>query len=102
MERERIHAVVSGRVQGVNFRAFTARVAREAGISGWVRNRDDGTVELEAEGEPAALSRFLGEVGRGPALARVDRVETSPRGTTGGDEGFEIRRDDATREAEWT
>ena len=75
----RIHLVLYGSVQGVGFRYFTQRAARSAGVgAGWVRNRADGAVELEAEAEPAALARFRDQVTRGPAHARVERVLEEP------------------------
>jgi acylphosphatase len=69
--------VVSGRVQGVGFRAFVVEAARELGLAGWVRNLADGRVEALAEGEPAALDGLADALARGPLLARVDRVEGS-------------------------
>jgi acylphosphatase len=72
---KRLRCVVHGLVQGVNFRNFTAREARRLGVAGWVRNRPDGTVELEAAGEEASLRALLDAVGRGPRMARVDRVD---------------------------
>jgi len=69
--------VVSGRVQGVGFRAFVVEAARGLGLAGWVRNLADGRVEALAEGEPAALDRLAEALARGPLLARVDRVEGS-------------------------
>lgn len=68
--------LVSGRVQGVGFRAFVVEAARGLGLAGWVRNRADGRVEAVAEGEQAALERLAEALARGPLLARVDRVET--------------------------
>lgn len=62
---------VTGRVQGVGFRAFTARAAAGLGIVGWCRNTDDGSVEGEAFGEAAALQAFLGKLRQGPISARV-------------------------------
>jgi acylphosphatase len=67
---------VSGRVQGVGFRAFVAGVAREQGLVGWVRNLPDGVVEAHAEGDAEALSRFEWSLWQGPALSRVDDVTT--------------------------
>lgn len=67
---------VSGRVQGVGFRAYVADVAREENLSGWVRNLPDGRVEMLMEGDAEALSRVEWRVWRGPAGARVDDVET--------------------------
>ena len=64
-------AVVSGRVQGVGFRFFAERAAREAGVAGWVRNRPDGTVETVAEGEAEAVARYLDRLRAGPGAGRV-------------------------------
>jgi acylphosphatase len=71
----RIHLVVHGRVQGVGFRYFVTREARALGLAGTVRNRPDGTVEVEAEGGPGALTQLLEAVRRGPIGARVEHVE---------------------------
>jgi acylphosphatase len=70
--------LVSGRVQGVGFRAFVADAARVAGVSGWVRNLRDGRVEVFAEGEAAALAGLEAACARGPLLARVDAVAAEP------------------------
>ena len=67
-------AVVRGRVQGVGFRWFAERVARELGVRGWVRNLSDGTVETIAEGEDAAVAAYLARLERGPHGSRVDAV----------------------------
>ena len=64
-------AVVSGRVQGVGFRFFAERAAREAGVAGWVRNRSDGTVETVAEGDEEAVARYLDRLRAGPGGSRV-------------------------------
>jgi len=69
---------VRGRVQGVGFRWFARESARRRGLSGWVRNREDGCVEVAASGPPEAVERFLGELRRGPAGARVDEVVALP------------------------
>ncbi|HVD00860.1 MAG TPA: acylphosphatase [Candidatus Dormibacteraeota bacterium] len=70
-----LNAAVHGGVQGVGFRDFVQRRAREAGITGWVRNRSDGSVELHAVGSRPALERLLEQLRRGPGLAMVERVE---------------------------
>ncbi len=67
-------AVVSGRVQGVGFRFFAERAAREAGVKGWVRNRPDGTVETMVEGEQAAVDDYLDRLRKGPLGSRVAGV----------------------------
>ena len=70
-ERVARRAVISGRVQGVGFRFFAERAAREAGVTGWVRNRPDGTVETVAEGDPSAVARYLEYLRAGPGGSRV-------------------------------
>ena len=65
---------VEGRVQGVGFRAWTAWIARDLGLAGWVRNLPDGSVELEAEGPLGRLARMRDAVQRGPELASVGAV----------------------------
>ena len=67
--------IVSGRVQGVGFRAFVEARAATLGLAGWVRNRGDGTVEALAIGPPAAVEAFIAWAHRGPSNARVSRVE---------------------------
>ncbi len=66
---------ISGRVQGVWFREQTKRKALELGITGFVRNEDDGSVFIEAEGGDAPLSDFLAWCRQGPPLAVVENVE---------------------------
>jgi acylphosphatase len=80
------HYIVSGRVQGVGFRAFVADAARAEGLAGWVRNLPDGRVAVHAEGDAEALTRLEWRLWQGPAMARVDdvvREEVVPGGTTG-------------------
>jgi acylphosphatase len=79
----RLHAFVRGDVQGVGFRYFVQRRAEEMGLAGWVRNRPDGSVELVAEGDRAALGRLLELAGRGPGMADVDRVDVEWEEETG-------------------
>jgi acylphosphatase len=64
-------AVVSGAVQGVGFRFFAQRAASEARVTGWVRNRPDGTVETVVEGEADAVARYLERLRSGPSGGRV-------------------------------
>ena len=80
---KQIHCLVRGRVQGVFFRASTQREAKRLGLTGWVKNLPDGTVEVVAEGEDDSLKEFLGWVQRGPTAARVERVDSRWRGYTG-------------------
>lgn len=71
------HYVVTGRVQGVGFRFFTARAAKAEDVHGWVANRPDGAVEVVAEGEVAAVDRFERHLRQGPPRARVDEVRVA-------------------------
>lgn len=75
---KRVHTVISGQVQGVSFRAWTADVAREMGLSGWVRNRRDGTVEVVFAGEEAVVAEMLGRLHDGPSAAVVADVAETP------------------------
>lgn len=75
---EAFRAAVSGRVQGVGFREATRRRARDLELHGWVRNRDDGTVEVHAEGPRSALTRLAAFLADGPRGAHVDDVAVAP------------------------
>ena len=66
---------IQGRVQGVGYRCFAERVAREHGICGWVRNRPDGSVEVMAIGKNPDLVVFLQSLKRGPVSCRVDVLQ---------------------------
>lgn len=68
--------IVSGRVQGVGFRAFVADAARAERVHGWVKNLPDGRVEVHAEGDAAAVGRLEWRLWRGPSMARVEDVES--------------------------
>ncbi|HUT23420.1 MAG TPA: acylphosphatase [Sumerlaeia bacterium] len=87
----RAHAIVSGMVQGVGFRYYALREAERAGVSGWVRNRRDGAVELEAQGEEEALEAFLAAVRRGPAFSVVRRMDVTPIPESERSGGFDVR-----------
>lgn len=69
-----IHVAVAGRVQGVGFRWFVRIVARRLDLSGWVRNREDGTVEVAASGSQEALDRLRAALAVGPDAANVSAV----------------------------
>ena len=75
MSERVIRLRVRGRVQGVGFRWFVRSTARRLGVSGWVRNLDDGSVELAAAGSDRALSDLRTAVRRGPEGARVEELE---------------------------
>lgn len=85
--------LVRGEVQGVGFRAWTERTARALGLSGWVRNRADGGVDIHAEGEPGAEADLEAACRHGPPSARVDEV-LSRDVPVEGDCRFIIRYDD--------
>ena len=70
-------AIVRGRVQGVGYRFFAERAARELGIRGWVRNLPDGTVETLADGDDEAVQKYMDRLRKGPLGSRVDAVEIS-------------------------
>lgn len=73
-----IHLRIEGKVQGVGFRNWVAREARMRGLSGFVRNRHDGSVEAVFSGDADAVSALAEACGRGPIGARVDRVDVRP------------------------
>jgi len=68
---------ITGRVQGVAFRASTVATARALGVGGWVANRADGSVEVEVEGDEAAVAALVRWCQHGPPAARVDHVEVT-------------------------
>jgi acylphosphatase len=87
-----IRLQISGLVQGVGYRAAFQRRAKQLGLSGWVRNRRDGSVEAVVDGDAAALAEIEAWAGRGPAGARVQAVVAEPAKAPGGAEGMmEIR-----------
>ena len=69
------HLVINGRVQGVGFRFHTNRVAQELGVTGWVRNRRDGSVEAMVAGTPEAVEKIIEWARHGPRLAVVTGIE---------------------------
>ncbi|KFI45085.1 acylphosphatase [Bifidobacterium bohemicum] len=74
LEPVRMRIVVTGRVQGVGYRYFAMTEARRRGISGWVRNCFDGSVEIEAQGSSGAVSDFVAALKAGPPYAVVTEV----------------------------
>lgn len=87
----RLHVIVHGSVQGVGYRWFAVHRARQHGIAGWIRNRPDGTVEAEAEGDLAALEALLADLRGGPAQAVVHRVDVDWNDDARGHNGFAVR-----------
>jgi acylphosphatase len=83
---------VEGRVQGVGYRAFLVREAEALGLSGWARNRADGSVEALLAGAPQSIDALIAAAWRGPSLARVDalREERAAEELLAGFEGFVV------------
>ncbi|CAN7611441.1 hypothetical protein ASC89_14835 [Devosia sp. Root413D1] len=76
--RRAVHVVITGRVQGVGFRAFVEREAEALRLEGWVRNRRDGTVEAVFAGDEGEIQHILMELNAGPPAAAVTDVRTGP------------------------
>jgi acylphosphatase len=74
-----IHLIVAGKVQGVYYRVSAREAARQLGITGWVRNRPDSSVEILATGEPAQLEAFVAWCKKGPAGAIVYQLTREER-----------------------
>lgn len=86
----RVHLMISGRVQGVGFRHYCMQVARQYGVHGWVRNSDDGCVEVTAEGVETSLEPFVRWCRRGPPAASVLACRESYAKPTGEFDAFEV------------
>ena len=74
----RVHALVSGMVQGVGYRYFAYQAARRIGVTGWVRNLRNGDVEVEAQGTHSQVDAFAAQLHIGPRWSRVDAVTLKP------------------------
>ena len=79
---EKITFVVSGKVQGVCFRAYAQKAAQEMDVTGWVKNRADYRVEGEAHGSPEAMERFIAWLHKGSPHGRVDQVDVDRLGSS--------------------
>ncbi|WP_084861198.1 acylphosphatase [Salibaculum halophilum] len=91
MTRTTLHARITGRVQGVSFRAWTREQARALDLAGWVRNRPDGSVEALISGPERAVADLRTRLHDGPPAARVDKVETRTAADTDAPHPFEVR-----------
>ncbi|RPH62680.1 MAG: acylphosphatase [Chloroflexi bacterium] len=87
----RVHVWVSGRVQGVGFRAFVVDSAEYIGVTGWVRNVGWDTVEAVAEGSPQQTEQFVKMMKTGPSVSRVNEHRIEEEMPTGEFAGFEVR-----------
>jgi acylphosphatase len=74
---QQLHAQIEGRVQGVGFRYFVQQSATRLGVTGWVRNRWNGTVEVVAEGDRTQLDQLVARLNRGPTGSLVQKVDVS-------------------------
>lgn len=88
----RTHAIISGRVQGVGFRYTAKRKADELGITGWIRNNEDGTVELDAEGDPDQVDQFIQALKNGlTPVIRVEQIDQTSTHKNYGYRNFSIK-----------
>ena len=87
----RIRLIIRGRVQGVWYRGSAQEIARELGLTGWVRNLNDGSVELVAEGESSALEALIAWCREGPPLANVYDILEEEITPSGAPATFEVR-----------
>ncbi len=90
-DKERVHATISGRVQGVSFRDATRQEAEKLGLAGWVRNTGDGNVEAVFEGDPDTVNQMVEWCKSGPSSADVEDVSTEKEAPSGDLSGFEVR-----------
>jgi acylphosphatase len=90
VERSALRFVIHGRVQGVGYRSFAERAASLTGVSGWVRNRDDGTVEAVGYGTKEQLDAFAGHLRTGPRWSEVRAVDVAECAPPG-NRGFAVR-----------
>ncbi len=91
MARVRRRIVVRGQVQGVFFRDGSHREAQRRGLTGWVRNRDDGTLEVAVQGKADAVDDFVRWAEQGPSAAQVNSVAVDDEALIDGESGFEVR-----------
>jgi acylphosphatase len=83
-----VRLIITGRVQGVGYRDWTIRTARNLGLRGWVRNRIDDSVEALIAGEDAAVTAMIEACHRGPSHARVDKVDVAAADPAAAPKGF--------------
>lgn len=91
-DQRRVRLQIYGKVQGVFFRASTRERAQQLGVSGWVKNRSDGSVEAQVEGPSEAVDKLVEWAHEGPSAARVDNLEVTEQDYRGEYSGFEVRR----------
>lgn len=91
MDPIRFWVRVEGRVQGVGFRWFVRDQAENLGLTGWVRNESDGSVEGEIQGVEDSIERMLLALEQGPCASKVEALQKNPRTVSKGEKGFQIR-----------
>ena len=91
----RVHARITGLVQGVGYRYFAYTTARRLNLTGWVRNNADSSVEVEVQGERDAVTRFLSQLRHGSRWSQVNDVDMTPIGLHHDDDGnaFRVKAD---------
>lgn len=87
----RVHAIVLGVVQGVGYRYFALSEARSRGLTGWVRNRPDGSVEVLVEGGQGLVSDYIRQLNIGPPASRVTAVNVQRESFSGDLDSFAVR-----------
>ena len=90
MEQKRRHLVFTGRVQGVGFRYRASYAARSLGVTGWVRNETNGSVEMEAQGSEEQINRMLSMLNK-DAYIRIDRIDSTESPFIENEHGFHVR-----------
>ncbi|KZM23470.1 Acylphosphatase [Ascochyta rabiei] len=91
MSDKRISFKVDGEVQGVNFRSFTQKQAKSIGVTGFVSNASDGTVQGEAQGSEDKIKEFIQHLNKGPSAASVSGVEHNDISSKSGESGFNVQ-----------
>jgi len=87
---KRVRLIISGDVVGVGYRAWALRQAQDLRLTGWIKNGEDKTVELVAEGEKEALEKFVAACRKGPDVSWVERVDIQSEKATGEFVAFEV------------
>lgn len=90
MEQKRRHLVFTGRVQGVGFRYRASYAARSLGVTGWVRNETNGSVEMEAQGSEEQINRMLSMLNK-DAYIRINRIDSTEIPFIENEHGFHVR-----------
>ncbi|RYN19031.1 hypothetical protein AA0113_g12705 [Alternaria arborescens] len=91
MSTKRIQYKVEGEVQGVNFRSFTQKQAKSIGVTGFVTNASDGSVQGEAQGSDDKINEFIQHLNKGPSAASVSKVDHSEISSRDGESSFNVQ-----------